>query len=95
MADPSPAEPRTIAVLICEKGEVFGLKIPEFEIEMYGEDLPDLIEQAEEHLWWQLERSGQAVPEMATLAIRRVTKDEYGPTCYELRAEEVDWPEDE
>ena len=30
-----------------------------------------------------------AVPETAMLAIKRVTKEEFGPTCYEVRAEEA------
>jgi hypothetical protein len=90
-----PDGPRTIAVLLREEGEVFGLKIPEFGIELYGPDLPDLIEQAEEHLWWGLKRSGQPVPGAATLAIKWVTEDEFGPTCFERRAEEIDGLEDE
>jgi hypothetical protein len=90
-----PDGPRSIAVLVLEEGEIFGLRIPEFEIELYGPDLFDLIQRAEEYLWRGLEGSGQPVPGATTLAIERVTKDEFGPTCYERRAEELDRLEDE
>ena len=72
-----------------------GVKIPEFDIEIYGDDLPELIEQAEEKLWWKLERSGEAMPETATIAIERVTKEEFGPTCFERQAEEEDWGDED
>ena len=63
-------ESNPITMLVLEEADGgIGLKIPEFDIEIYGEDLPELIEQAEEQLWWKLERSGEAIPETATLAI--------------------------
>ncbi len=96
MADTDQDEPNSIAVLLHEDaGGGIGLKIPEFAIEMYGEDLPELIEQAEEVLWQELEASGRAVPESAVLALKRVTKAEYGPTCYERRDEGFTRLEDE
>ena len=96
MADPSRDESNPIAVLVFEDADGrIGLKIPEFAIEMYGEDLAELIEQAEEHLWWQLETSGGPVSESATLAVRWVTKEEFGPSGFELDAEEGEWEDDE
>jgi hypothetical protein len=78
-----------IVVLVHEGAAgAVGLKIPEFAIELHGEDLAALVELAEEHLWWHLEASGNPVPEAATLAVTRVTKEEFGPSCYELEAEE-------
>ena len=90
MANSSRDRPDPITVLVIEDaGGGMGLKIPEFGVEIYGPDLPELIEQAEGDLWRELEASGRAVPETSTLAIRRVTNAEFGPTCFEIRAEEV------
>jgi hypothetical protein len=91
----TPDESRTISILVLEDVERFGLKIPEFAVELHGEDLVTLIELAEEQLWWRLEASGDPMPGATTLAIKRVTKEEFGPTCYERRAEEETWPDDE
>ena len=92
MAQSSRDASNPITMLVLEEADGgIGLKIPEFDIEIYGEDLPELIEQAEEKLWWKLERSGEAVPETATIIIERVTKEEFGPTYFELEAEEEDW----
>lgn len=71
------------------------LKIPEFGIEMSGEDLPELIELAEEHLWWELKTGGRPVPKEATLSVLSVSKEEFGPMSYELDSEEGDWLDDE
>ena len=96
MTEPFQDEPNPITVLVLEEADGgIGLKIPEFGIEIYGEDLPELLEQAEEKLWWEPERSGGDIPKRATLAITRVTKEEFGPTCFERQAEEEDLGEED
>src|SRR3954463_7350975 len=96
MTQPSRDRSNPITTLVLEEADGgIGLKIPEFDIEIYGEDLPELLELAEEQLWWRLERGGEAIPERATLAIKRVTKEEFGPTCFEREAEEEDWGDED
>ncbi len=81
------AEP--IVVLVHEETRgLIGLKIPEFGIELHGEDLPTLIELAEEQLWWRLEAKGGSIPDAATLVVTRVTREEFGPSCFEIEDED-------
>ncbi|MFO0888322.1 MAG: hypothetical protein U0790_04145 [Isosphaeraceae bacterium] len=92
------ATPPKITVLVREEGNgSFGLKIPGYEVEVYGEDLPSLIEMAEEYFWWRVEERGEELPEGAVFNVTMVTHEEFGPTCYELAAEEaaLDWVDDE
>lgn len=88
MVDTPTKKPEPIAVLVHEEpcGRI-GLKIPGFGVEMYGEDLVELVELAEEDLWWRIESGEGPVPEEATLVIRRVTKEEFGPRYFETRDE--------
>lgn len=81
-APPQGRPKRLVTPVLAEADGGVGLKIPGFGIEIYGEDLPELVERAEEQLW-TFENSGQPMRGEVTLVVTRVTKDEFGPTCFE------------